>query len=118
MKLRFIDSGAAGPLPGALNMGIDEAVLAAVSRGESPPTLRLYRWSPPCVTVGYFQGLEAEVDLEACRAGGVDTVRRLTGGHINLEIAGHCRARHWQCGSALHRQFEELRFEPSPPQCH
>ena len=80
MKLRFIDSGAAGPLPGALNMGIDEAVLAAVSRGESPPTLRLYRWSPPCVTVGYFQGLEAEVDLEACRAGGVDTVRRLTGG--------------------------------------
>ena len=80
MKLRFIDSGAAGPLPGALNMGIDEAVLGAVSRAESPPTLRLYRWSPPCVTVGYFQGLEAEVDLEACRAGGVDTVRRLTGG--------------------------------------
>jgi lipoate-protein ligase A len=30
--------------------------------------------------VGYFQSLEAEVDIEACRAAGVDTVRRLTGG--------------------------------------
>jgi lipoate---protein ligase len=77
VKLRFIDSGAA---PGALNMGIDEAVMGSVSSGESPPTLRFYRWSPPCVTVGYFQSLEAEVDLEACRSAGVDAVRRLTGG--------------------------------------
>lgn len=79
MKLRFIDSGAAG-LPGALNMGIDEALLGSVSIGAAPPTLRLYAWSPPCVTVGYFQSLEEEVDLEACRAAGIDAVRRLTGG--------------------------------------
>jgi lipoate-protein ligase A len=80
MKLRLLDSGARGALPGALNMAIDEALLGSVSRGESPPVLRLYRWSPPCVTVGYFQSLEAEVDLDACRASGVDAVRRLTGG--------------------------------------
>lgn len=81
MKLRFIDTGAEGVgLPGALNMGMDEAVLGSVSRGEAPPTLRFYRWSPACVTVGYFQSLEAEVDLEACRRGGVDAIRRLTGG--------------------------------------
>jgi len=67
-------------MPGALNMGIDEALLGSVSRGESPPSLRLYSWSPPCVTVGYFQSLEDEVDLGACRAAGVDAVRRLTGG--------------------------------------
>ena len=79
MKLRLIDSGGAG-LPGALNMGMDEAVLCSVSRGDAPPTLRLYSWSPPCVTVGYFQSLEDEVDLEACRATGVDALRRLTGG--------------------------------------
>ena len=77
MKLRFIDSG---PAAGALNMGIDEALLGSVGSLESPPTLRLYRWAPPCVTVGYFQSLEAEVDIEACRAAGVDVVRRLTGG--------------------------------------
>ena len=84
MKLRLIDAGApaslSGALPGAMNMGIDEALLGSVSRGESPPSLRLYAWSPPCVTVGYFQSLEDEVDLEACRAAGIDAVRRLTGG--------------------------------------
>jgi lipoate---protein ligase len=79
MKLRLIDSSGL-PYAGAMNMGIDEAVMGSVSRGESPPTLRLYTWSPPCVTVGYFQSLEAEVDLAACRAAGVDAVRRLTGG--------------------------------------
>jgi lipoate---protein ligase len=79
VKLRLIDAKGT-PMPGALNMGIDEALLGSVSRGESPPTLRLYSWSPPCVTVGYFQSLEDEVDLGACRAAGVDAVRRLTGG--------------------------------------
>ncbi len=77
MRLRLISSGA---LPGALNMGIDEAMLSAVAEGRSPPTLRIYRWSPPCVTIGYFQSFEAEVDLAACKAARVDTVRRLTGG--------------------------------------
>jgi lipoate---protein ligase len=83
MKLRLIDSiGASGGkgLPGTLNMGIDEALIGSVSGGEAPPTLRLYRWAPACVTVGYFQSLEAEVDLGACAAAGVDAVRRLTGG--------------------------------------
>jgi lipoate---protein ligase len=79
MKLRLIDHGGEG-LPGALNMGVDEALLRLVAELSSPPTLRLYSWSPPCVTVGYFQSLEDEVDLEACRAAGVDAVRRLTGG--------------------------------------
>ena len=76
-SLRLVDSGASA---GALNMGIDEAVLRAVAEGSSPPTLRLYSWSPACVTVGYFQSLADEVDLEACRAAGVDAVRRITGG--------------------------------------
>ncbi len=79
MRLRLVDDGGAG-LAGALNMGRDEAILASVSAGSSPPTLRLYSWSPPCVTVGYFQSLEDEVDLEACAASGVGAVRRLTGG--------------------------------------
>jgi len=77
VRLRLISSGA---LPGALNMGIDEALLSAVAEGRSLPALRLYRWSPPCVTIGYFQSLAAEVDLAACKADRVDVVRRLTGG--------------------------------------
>jgi lipoate-protein ligase A len=77
MRLRLISSQA---LPGALNMGTDEAILRAVAEGRAAPTLRLYRWSPPCVTIGYFQSMEAEVDLDACAAARVDAVRRLTGG--------------------------------------
>ncbi|MFP4633033.1 MAG: biotin/lipoate A/B protein ligase family protein [Halobacteriales archaeon] len=62
------------------NMALDEAVSEAVSDGVSPPSLRLYRWRPSAVSIGYFQSLEREVDVEACRRDGVDFVRRRTGG--------------------------------------
>lgn len=95
MKLRLIDSieagggaGMAGANPpgirGSLNMGIDEAILNGLSpdsgRGDGLPTIRFYRWSPPCITIGYFQDMKAEVDLEACRREGVDCLRRVTAG--------------------------------------
>jgi lipoate-protein ligase A len=65
---------------GALNMGIDEAVLEGVIAGTSQPTLRLYGWQPPTLTIGYFQSIKEEADLEACRRLGVDCIRRTTGG--------------------------------------
>ncbi len=61
-------------------MAIDEAVSGMVARGESPPTMRFYRWSPGAVTIGCFQCIDDEVDLDACRRLGVDFVRRRTGG--------------------------------------
>lgn len=72
------------PRPGALNMAIDEALLAAQVEGGFPPTLRLYAWRPACMSLGYFQRATSEVDLEACRAAGVDVVRRPTGGRAVL----------------------------------
>ncbi len=62
------------------NMAIDEAILRCVAAGDSLNTLRFYTWEPSAVSVGYFQGLEQEVDLEACQRVGVDVIRRLTGG--------------------------------------
>ena len=62
------------------NMAIDRAVLVANSKGEVPPTVRFFGWSPPAISIGYFQNLEGEVDLDACRKFGVDYVRRITGG--------------------------------------
>ncbi|WEU40592.1 MAG: lipoate--protein ligase family protein [Candidatus Odinarchaeum yellowstonii] len=64
----------------AVNMAIDSAILDEVSVGRSPPTLRLYRWKPSAVSVGYFQSVNEEVDVEACKKSGVDIVRRITGG--------------------------------------
>jgi lipoate-protein ligase A len=72
-----------GDLPGAQNMARDVAILEAVAAGDSPPTLRLYGWDPPCLTLGKHQGLDA-VDLEFCRAYGVDVARRPTGGRALL----------------------------------
>ena len=43
-------------------MAVDEAVLEHIHRGESLPTLRLYAWLPPCLSLGYAQPV-ADVDL-------------------------------------------------------
>jgi len=73
-----------GPLPGAENMALDEALLESVAAGSSLPVLRLYGWQPAAVSLGYFQPISSAVDLEACRKLGFDIVRRLTGGRAVL----------------------------------
>jgi lipoate-protein ligase A len=62
------------PKPAALNMAIDEALLAAVSL----PILRFYRWRQPSLSFGYF-GRYAEVEPQSDRR---EIVRRWTGGGI------------------------------------
>jgi lipoate-protein ligase A len=62
------------------NMAIDKAILVANSQGMVPPTVRFYGWSPPAISIGYFQSLIEEVDIQACERFGVDFVRRITGG--------------------------------------
>ncbi len=76
-KWRLLLTGAS---TGATNMAIDRAVLVAHSEGLVPPTVRFYEWNPPAISIGYFQGLDEEVDLVNCRRLGVDYVRRITGG--------------------------------------
>ena len=63
----------------AMNMAIDEAILAA-QKEHANPTLRFYGWTQPAFSFGYFQNITAEVDVEACRANGIDLVKRMTGG--------------------------------------
>jgi lipoyl(octanoyl) transferase len=76
---RLIDTG---PLPGADNMAIDEALLSCFDPGKSRPILRLYGWNPPAFSYGRFQKPEEIIDLDRCRADGVRTVRRITGGGV------------------------------------
>jgi lipoate-protein ligase A len=73
-----------GRLSGARNMAVDAAILRAVEAGESPPTLRLYGWTPWCVSLGHFQKPERELDAVALRARGWDFVMRPTGGRAVL----------------------------------
>jgi lipoyl(octanoyl) transferase len=67
------------PRTGAWNMALDEAIMDAVAEGAAPPTLRLYQWAPPCLSLGRRQPLEG-VDLAQLHADGCDAVRRATGG--------------------------------------
>lgn len=66
-------------LDGRYNMALDRAVQICVEDGDSPPSLRLYRWAVPTATVGRFQRIET-VDVEYARQAGVALARRFTGG--------------------------------------
>lgn len=71
------------PASGAWNMAVDEAILEAAVRGSAPPTLRLYAWEPPCLSLGYAQAID-DVDLQRLSARGWQLVRRPTGGKAIL----------------------------------
>jgi lipoate-protein ligase A len=74
---RFLNTGFQDT---ALNMAIDEAILTHYLRGEAPPTLRVFRWKHTAITLGRFQDVEREIEVERCQQQSVELVRRPTGG--------------------------------------
>ncbi|HEY5871291.1 MAG TPA: biotin/lipoate A/B protein ligase family protein [Candidatus Tectomicrobia bacterium] len=78
---RFVDTGAHDA---ASNMALDEALLVMHEAGTAPPTLRVYGWCQPALSLGYAQNVQQEVDLAACHAQGVAVIRRPTGGRAVL----------------------------------
>jgi lipoate-protein ligase A len=66
-------------------MALDEAIADTVRNDKAPPTLRLYGWDRPAVTLGAFQNAD-EVDLAFCDAEGIQVVRRPTGGRAILHV--------------------------------
>jgi len=60
----------------ALNMAMDEALLAVVER----PVLRVYRWARPAVSFGYFEPWEPVIAWYPER----EAMRRWTGGGVVL----------------------------------
>jgi len=74
--MRLVHEGA---LDGPTNMARDEAMLIEVGNKSAPPTLRLYQWSPPTISLGYFQNY-ADYEALPAPAGELPVVRRLTGG--------------------------------------
>ncbi|MFZ0577157.1 MAG: biotin/lipoate A/B protein ligase family protein [Psychrobacillus psychrotolerans] len=76
-KWYFINSGPCSP---SYNMALDEALLDWHSEGLIPPVIRFYEWNPATLSIGYFQTVEKEIDIEAVKRLGLGFVRRPTGG--------------------------------------
>ncbi|MFQ5449774.1 MAG: biotin/lipoate A/B protein ligase family protein [Nitrospinaceae bacterium] len=73
-----------GRREGHWNMATDRAILAACGEGKAPPTLRLYGWERPTLTVGYSQNPFRDVDQDRCRLLGIPVICRPTGGRALL----------------------------------
>jgi len=63
-----------------MNMAIDEAIMTARIKELVPNTLRFYLWKPSAVSIGRFQNVFKEINIENCQSHGIDIVRRITGG--------------------------------------
>ncbi len=81
MQWRYLNTGFNRP---SMNMALDEAILTACEAGTAPPTLRVYGWRPPALSLGYAQRVHKEVNTDACQRYGIDIVRRPTGGRAVL----------------------------------
>jgi lipoate-protein ligase A len=110
LKWRFLDTGF---LNAHENMAIDEAIFISCRQKKAPPTIRIYGWTPPAVSLGYFQKAENAVDVEACKKRGVDVVRRLSGGravlhHRELTYSIICREGTPPFGSSVLKTYKTI----------
>lgn len=77
------------PMTGRFNMAMDAAMLE-LGATRDIAVIRIYRWSEPTVSVGYFQGSSAQPESPFS---GLPSVRRLSGGGAilhDLEITYSC----------------------------
>lgn len=70
---------------GATNMAIDELLLEEVLDGTCEPTLRLYGFAPPAVSIGLNQKFDSAT-TKRIEDAGFDVVRRPTGGRAVLHL--------------------------------
>ena len=73
------------PADGRTNMRRDAAMLADAAAG-APPTLRLYRWTEPTLTVGHSRRPELVCDPQALADRGIPRARRPSGGRALLHL--------------------------------
>jgi lipoate-protein ligase A len=73
-----------GPADGAFNMAVDETLYRSAVEGVAPPTLRLYSWSRPTLSLGRLQSVHEAGDVTACRRLGIALLRRPSGGRAVL----------------------------------
>jgi lipoate-protein ligase A len=64
--------------PGPVQMALEEIAAETAARG-GPRTVRVYRWEPSTLSLGYGQD-PATIDWTYCQRAGIDVTRRPTGG--------------------------------------
>jgi len=69
----------AGPVSTAQGLAVDDTLPQSVALNNSPPILHIYTFIPS-VIVGKYQDIEAALNLDRCRARGIEYNRRSTGG--------------------------------------
>ena len=73
---RVIATGLRG---GRANIAFDQALIEARREERIPDTIRFLRFRPSAL-IGIHQYLRHEIKLDYCKAHGIETVRRITGG--------------------------------------
>ncbi len=100
---------------GAMQMALDEVAAETAATG-GPATVRVYRWSPGTLSLGYHQD-PGTVDWEYCEENGVDVTRRRTGGggiyhdvvgEISYSIAVPANAVSGDLTESYHRLLEPI----------
>ena len=79
-KKRFGTSLIRENVDASFNMALDEALLKWHSKGKMVRCLRFYEWQPATLSIGYFQSVDKEIEMDAVRKHGLGFVRRPTGG--------------------------------------
>lgn len=80
MNWKFVNTGFQ---TGSFNMYFDEKLASRLRDGSGHPTLRVYGWNPPAISIGANQRVE-DFDLARLEREGIGLVRRPTGGRAIL----------------------------------
>ncbi|OGC13352.1 hypothetical protein A2246_00020 [candidate division WOR-1 bacterium RIFOXYA2_FULL_37_7] len=68
---------------GMFHMQRDLSLFQKCEKGDSlSTTICIYSWDPPCISFGYSQKEEKEIDIKKAKSLGWDIVKRPTGGGI------------------------------------
>lgn len=94
--------------PGWQNMAIDQAMLDRAGRGER--RLRLYRWTPHCLSFGRHEPASRRYDRAKIGALGLDVVRRPSGGRAvwHAEELTYALASPARALGGLRQAYEEI----------
>jgi len=67
---------------GKYNMEYDLYLFNNFEQGSVPSTFRVYGWEGPCISLGYTQDPDKELNTANCKKYGIEIVKRPTGGGI------------------------------------